>query len=96
MSVKLYQLFCDTCSYKRITDGTDVADLVELSTSPVPGGVPYIDPYTSKVINPPPSPQKKKFKCPNCGFVIQARQIKKNEHTNETNFFNGSETSTSR
>jgi predicted RNA-binding Zn-ribbon protein involved in translation (DUF1610 family) len=108
MSVKTYQLYCDYCGYKRITDGSDVQDLREIKTSPVPGGVPQLDPLAKKTvvvalhqpavessgqIVPKPSSQRKKFKCPKCGRVIMARQIQKTEHIpNETDQFDGSET----
>lgn len=38
MSVKLYLLFCSHCSYKRTTDGTDLANLREVKTCKSCGG----------------------------------------------------------
>lgn len=107
MSVKTYQLFCDYCSYKRITDGSDIKDLREIKQSPVPGGTPYLDPlgkkevaaelhqpavYSNGTIVPRATPQRKKFKCPRCGRVIMARQIQKTEHFNEASDLDGRET----
>ncbi len=80
MAVKLYQLYCDFCGYKRISDGSDVKDLREVKTSPIPGGIPFIDPLTKKVVAPKSSSQRKRFKCPKCGRSIMARQIQKTEH----------------
>lgn len=91
---KMYQLFCDACSYKRITDGSDVQDLKEIKTSPIPRGAPQIDPEAPKVTTPvfgapavvtgslrkqPDIKQKKRFKCPDCGRVITAYPIKKED-----------------
>jgi predicted RNA-binding Zn-ribbon protein involved in translation (DUF1610 family) len=107
VSVKCYQLYCDYCGYKRISDGSDCQDLYEIKQSPVPGGVPQLDPMakkerqpggmhqpaveTSKLFVPKPSLQRKKFRCPKCGRVIMARQIQKTEY--ETNQPDGSEAS---
>ena len=93
MSLKHYQLFCDFCCYKRITDGTDVHDLVPVKTSPIQQGIPYIDPLTKKTVMPPFKPQKLKFKCPKCGRVIMARQITFVEDINEADNSTGRETS---
>jgi len=75
MSVKLYQLYCEICNYKRITDGSDVEDLNEIKTSSVPAGVPYIDFETNNVIVPKSKKQMRKFKCPNCGRLVMPRKI---------------------
>lgn len=75
MSVKLYQLYCEICGYKRLTDGSDVTDLAEVKTSPIPAGVPFIDPETKKLTVPKPKKQLKKFKCPRCGRVVMARKL---------------------
>lgn len=74
MSVKSYILHCDFCGYKRFTDGTDVADLVSYKESNIPGGVPYIDPVSKKIVNPKSFARSKKFKCPKCGRIISARK----------------------
>ncbi len=110
MSVKTYQLYCEYCGYKRITDGSDVQDLRAVKTAPVPGGSPQIDPNAKKVVKtglhqpadvtsgtfvPKAMLQRKRFKCPKCGRVIMARQIQKTEHEpDETNQSDGSETGT--
>ena len=53
MAVKLYKLYCEICNWKRITDGSDIQDLYEIKTSPIPGGVPKYDKesktYTIKI-----------------------------------------------
>lgn len=114
MSVKRYQFFCDHCGYKRQTDGTDIQDLREIKTSPIPGSSPVLDPFAKKTAEPvfgQPSveatgirvprntPQRKKFKCPKCGYVIMARKLtpieEPIEEPNETNNPDGCETSPS-
>ncbi len=107
MSVKWYQLYCDYCGYKRITDGSDIHDLREIITSPIPGGTPQLKPAEKKAVTPilhAPAevtngtiisksiPQRKKFKCPKCGRVVMARQIQRTEH--ETDNLDGREAST--
>jgi predicted RNA-binding Zn-ribbon protein involved in translation (DUF1610 family) len=74
---KMYMLLCEICGYKRITDGTDVKDLVEVKTSPLFTGAPKIDPLTKKVVQPKEKKRKKRFKCPKCGRVVFPRKIEK-------------------
>lgn len=93
LNLKHYQLYCDCCNYKRITDGTDVQDLVPVKTSSIQQGIPYIDPLTKKTVSPHYKPQKLRFKCPKCGKIIMARQITFAEDANETNNAAGRETS---
>lgn len=38
MAVKLYLLFCSNCSYKKLTDGSDLANLTEVKTCRDCGG----------------------------------------------------------
>lgn len=64
-----YLLFCGYCHYKKISDGTD-AGLVEIPTSPIIAGIPFLSKETNTTINPKYIKQKKRFKCPNCGRVI--------------------------
>lgn len=92
MSIKQYQLYCDHCGYKRFSDGTDVQDLVAVKTSDIPRGVPYLDPVTKKTVVPPAMKQPKKFKCPQCGYVIKPRAIQFSEPPNETNNTDGGQT----
>lgn len=76
MSVKTYLLFCQYCSYKKITDGTDVKDLIEVKTSPLMTSIPKADPITGKTIAAQFKNQKKRFKCPKCGRLIFPKKIK--------------------
>lgn len=87
-----YQLYCEICGYKRITDGTDVHDLVPVKTSKIQQELPYIDPLTKKTITPPYKAQRLRFKCPKCGRVIMAKQIEFIEDINETDNAAGRET----
>lgn len=95
MSVKTYQLYCEPCGYKRITDGTDVHDLREVIMAAIPRGAPVFDPLAKQknvpslgqpgltvggTVIPEAMKQQKRFKCPKCGRVIMARQIQKTEH----------------
>lgn len=109
MSIKQYQLYCEHCGYKRFSDGSDVQDLVQLKTSDVPGGVPQLDPLAKKtiisgglhqpgiektgVIVKKDIKQPKKFKCPQCGYIIKPRVVQFTESPNETNNADGSKTS---
>jgi len=38
MAVKLYLIFCSHCSYKKLTDGSDLTNLVEVKTCKDCGG----------------------------------------------------------
>ena len=77
MSIKTYLLYCEICGYKRITDGSDATDLVEVKTSPLFTGAPKLDSITKKVFVPKAKPQRKRFKCPKCGRIVFPRQINK-------------------
>jgi len=83
MSIKSYRFYCDFCGYKRTTDGSDVQDLVAVKQSPVPAGVPYLDPVTQKLVTPKPFNRAKKFKCPNCGRVITAHKVNPEGYNDE-------------
>lgn len=91
--IKQYQLYCDHCGYKRFSDGSDAQDLIQVQTSDIPRGSPYLDPVTRKTIIPKPMKQLKKFKCPKCGYLIKPRVIQFTEQKNETNNPDGSQTS---
>ena len=71
-----YQFFCEHCTYKRFSDGTDIGDLVEVKSSKVFLKSPYIDPNTKKMVIPDYAVMDKKFKCPKCGMIIKAKKIK--------------------
>ena len=77
MGIKTYLLYCEICGYKRITDGSDATDLVEIKTSPLITGAPKLDPITKKMFVSKTKPQRKRFKCPKCGRVVFPRQINK-------------------
>lgn len=75
MNHKIFQLYCDHCHWKRITDGKDISDLHEIKTSALQGGIPKMDPETNKAVQPPMYKQKRKFRCPTCGYTITPRII---------------------
>ena len=73
MATKLYQLFCEICSWKKITDGSDVQELFVLETSPILTAAPKID---EKGTTPAKfQKQIKRFRCEGCGRVVKARVI---------------------
>jgi hypothetical protein len=63
------------CGYKRFSDGSDVQDLQVYKSSPIPGGVPYLDAESKKVVTPKTRKQIKQFKCPRCGRLIRAKKL---------------------
>jgi len=95
MSLKNYQLYCEICGYKRLTDGTDIKDLVPIKTSKIQHELPYIDPLMKKTVTPPYKEQRLRFKCPKCGKVIMSKQIEFTEEVNETDNTAGREASPS-
>lgn len=75
-SNKFYRLYCEICNWKRVTDGSDVDDLHELtSTSPIPGGIPKWDKEKKEIVERPNRQRRRKFRCPSCGRVVMAKQI---------------------
>lgn len=73
-----YQFFCDACNYRRVTDGTDLGDLVAVKASPVPGGAPRLE--NGRTVTPEAKQLKKKFKCPQCGRAISAKKITREDN----------------
>lgn len=74
-SKKLYQFYCEICNWKKITDGIGTQELIELKTSPIPGGIPILDPFTGNVTTSKSIKQKRKFKCPQCGRIVTAKLL---------------------
>jgi DNA-directed RNA polymerase subunit RPC12/RpoP len=93
MSVKTYLLHCQYCGYKRLTDGSDVKDLIEVKTSPIMTSIPVLDPATGKTIAAKFKDQKKRFKCPKCGRIVFPKNLKGkwNEQDNDTGHQRGDE-----
>lgn len=73
--MSLYQFFCDQCCWKRITENPEQQDLVIVLTSPVPKGIPHLDPVDKKIITQKPKILSKRYKCPRCGYIIKAKKI---------------------
>jgi len=73
MATKLYQLFCDICNWKKITDGHDVENLQKYETSPIPTTIPKLE--DNKIIPGKSQKQHKKFKCPQCGRLVISKII---------------------
>lgn len=55
-------LLCNQCSNKILTDGKDLDSLTQVPTAPVPKRGTGVG---KEVIE-----QKKKFKCPKCGYIL--------------------------
>lgn len=83
---KRWFITCDYCSYKKIFESSDegplvqnrpkdITGMVEIKTSPVPGGTPQLDPHTNKTIVKPEKPQPKKTKCPKCGRGVIIKKL---------------------
>lgn len=72
---KRYFLFCEPCCYKRIFEANEQPDLIEVKTSNVPAGIPQLDPVTQKTVLKKEIPQKKKYKCPQCGRSIVVKEL---------------------
>jgi hypothetical protein len=73
MATKLYQLYCEICHWRKITDGSDVGDMREIPTTPLMTALPKIDegkPAPAKFQKRP-----KRFRCEQCGRVVSPRII---------------------
>ena len=73
MSVKVYQLFCERCNYKKISRGE--CDLIQYAASSIQRTLPELDETGKKIIEAKFMNQPKKFKCPSCGFLIKPKKI---------------------
>jgi hypothetical protein len=68
MATKLYQLFCELCNWKKITQGNDADQLHQHPTSPIPTTSPKLE--DNKSVVGKSQKQPKKFRCPQCGRLI--------------------------
>ena len=75
MPTKTYQLYCDMCHWKRITDGSNVRDLKEIKLSNLQKNIPKLDKETRHLAPGEILKQPKRFRCPKCGRQIIPRQI---------------------
>lgn len=71
----MYQLYCQICNWKKITDGEDVKKLTEIKTSSIQREIPKFDKKENKTIYSKEKSRKKRFKCPNCGRVVFPKKI---------------------
>lgn len=64
-----YQLICNHCSYKVLTDGSEnLKELIEIPTAPIQKkGKDFLN-------------QTKKFKCPKCGYIFHISKLKSDEN----------------
>lgn len=70
---KRWFVHCDYCSYSRIFEQAD--DLVEIKTSPIPGGSPELNAETKRAEPKPALQQIKKIKCPTCGRGTTVKKL---------------------
>lgn len=70
----LYQFFCEICNWKRITDGSEPVDLVELKSTQIAEGIPTLD-SNGKIIDSKLKPPKRRYRCPQCGRVVFPKKI---------------------
>jgi hypothetical protein len=76
-TIKRWFIYCEPCTYRQIitADKPEAENLVEIPTSPIPGGSPVLDPETKKAKEKPAMTQPKKFKCPQCGRGVRAIKL---------------------
>ena len=74
MSQRLYQLFCDRCTYKLITNGNNI-NLVEYKTAAVQATIPDLDSETGLRKEIKFKNLTRRFKCPKCGYIIKPKII---------------------
>lgn len=71
-----YIILCDVCGTKKIIKNPDeVKALQEVNLASVPGGIPYIDPETKKVVIKQNQERCKVFKCSTCGRGVRVKKI---------------------
>lgn len=77
---KKYQLYCEICNWKKITDGSDVHDLTPVKKSKIQRGIPRLDAKTKKKVEPKWKNMPKQFKCPECGRPVKIKRIADPQH----------------
>lgn len=74
--LKRTMIFCEPCSFKMILEkGCLPESLVEIKTSPIPGGIPQLDPKTGRAKQKPHTNQNKRYKCPKCGRGVVVKEL---------------------
>lgn len=70
-----YVLFCDFCGIKSvIQDESQLEGLTELTLSPVPGGIPFLDPITKKTVVKKTHERCRVYKCRKCGRGLKVKK----------------------
>lgn len=72
---KTIQLYCDHCHWKQIFNNDQLKELNEVKTSAIPSNIPKWDITSQKTILSDAVKQKRKFKCPSCGFIVIPRLV---------------------
>lgn len=68
---KKYVLHCSNCPFKRLSDGNDLSDLIEVPRCSPMKGIPKQDKRTLKTVAPKEMRRPKLFKCPRCGYTLK-------------------------
>lgn len=68
-------ILCDFCGTKTIIKESQVEGLSEIKLANIPGGAPYIDPITKKVIVKKSFDRTRIFKCKQCGRGVRANKL---------------------
>jgi len=76
--MKTYRLHCEYCGWTLIANGNDpiAKSLYVVQDAIIPGGIPKIDPETKELAVPKEYKRKKKFRCPQCGRCVTAKNVK--------------------
>ena len=86
----LYVLHCNSCPYKRHTNGCDLDDLYEVKTVDLQRRLPVYDERVKKTVTQTNRKRKKIFRCPKCGFTMKAFLIPRNQNE-QTDWTDGSQ-----
>lgn len=70
-----YMLFCEHCQNKMFTNGNDLQNLVEIPTASIPKRGDGKNKETFQ--------QRKKLKCPKCGYVFKIVKLDNTPDTPE-------------
>lgn len=77
INFRVCELYCGHCHWRFIANSADdLKGFHEIKTASIQTNIPSKDPATKKVADSKFSPQKKKFRCPKCGFSVVPKIIK--------------------
>ena len=79
----VFQLYCDNCHWKLITNGDDLKSLYEVKSSKLQSSIPKYDPIAKKTIESTFANQRRKFRCPGCGHLVLLKMIPDTQKTQD-------------